>query len=110
MKKLLFFSSVVALMVSCSSSYQSGELSGTQTRPVWNNEVPFGMLFIPQGSLNVGPSDQDVAWANTAQNRTVSVQSFWMDETEITNNELVRKICSLLLMTLVKIWMMTNNI
>ena len=87
MKKLLFFSSVVALMVSCSSSYQSGELSGTQTRPVWDNEVPFGMLFIPQGSLNVGPSDQDVAWANTAQNRTVSVQSFWMDETEITNKK-----------------------
>lgn len=87
MKKLLFFSSIIALMASCSSSYQSGELSGTQTRPAWSNEVPFGMLFIPQGSLNVGPSDQDVAWANTAQNRTVSVQAFWMDETEITNNE-----------------------
>lgn len=87
MKKLLFFSSIIALLASCSSNYQSGELSGTQTRPVWSNEVPFGMLFIPQGSLNVGPSDQDVAWAQTAQNRTVSVQAFWMDETEITNNE-----------------------
>ncbi len=86
MKKLLFFSSVILLLSSC-SEYQTGELTGSKIRPAWEAEVPFGMLYIPLGSLNLGPSDQDVPWAQTAQNRTVSLQAFWMDETEITNNE-----------------------
>jgi formylglycine-generating enzyme len=86
MKRLLFFSSVILLLSSC-SEYQTGELTGASVRPIWEAEVPFGMLYIPLGSLNLGPSDQDIPWAQTAQNRTVSLQSFWMDETEITNNE-----------------------
>jgi gliding motility-associated lipoprotein GldK len=39
------------------------------------------------GSYNMGPSDQDVPYAHTAKSKTVSVQAFYMDETEITNNE-----------------------
>jgi hypothetical protein len=35
----------------------------------------------------MGPSDQDVPWASTAQSKSVSIAAFWMDETEITNNE-----------------------
>ena len=34
-----------------------------------------------------GPSDQDVPYATTAKSKTVSVQAFYMDETEVTNNE-----------------------
>ena len=45
------------------------------------------MVFVPQGSYNVGPSDQDVAWAQNTFSKTVTVDPFWMDETEITNNE-----------------------
>ncbi|MFW5850621.1 MAG: SUMF1/EgtB/PvdO family nonheme iron enzyme [Bacteroidota bacterium] len=86
MKKLLFFSLILVFLSSC-SDYQTGELSGSSDRPMWQAEVPFGMLYMPLGSLNVGPSDQDVPWAMTARNRSVSLQAFWMDETEITNNE-----------------------
>ena len=50
-------------------------------------EDPYGMLYIPMGSYNMGPSDQDVPYALTTQAKTVSVQAFYMDETEITNNE-----------------------
>lgn len=35
----------------------------------------------------MGPSDQDVPYAQTAQAKSVSVQAFYMDQTEITNNE-----------------------
>ena len=35
----------------------------------------------------MGPSDQDVPFANVSQSKTVSVGAFYMDETEITNNE-----------------------
>jgi gliding motility-associated lipoprotein GldK len=39
------------------------------------------------GSFTMGPGDQDVPFAQTTQAKTVSVQAFYMDETEITNNE-----------------------
>jgi sulfatase modifying factor 1 len=45
------------------------------------------MIFVPQGSFTMGPNDQDVAWAQTVFSKTVTVDPFWMDETEITNNE-----------------------
>jgi formylglycine-generating enzyme len=35
----------------------------------------------------MGPSDLDVPYAQTSQSKTVSVQAFYMDDTEITNNE-----------------------
>jgi len=44
------------------------------------------MNFVKQGSMNIGPSDQETDNANTPV-KTVSVTSFWMDDTEITNNE-----------------------
>jgi len=64
-----------------------GQLVGVQGRPEFYQPDPYGMLFIPMGSYNMGPGDQDVPYALTSQSKTVSVQAFYMDETEITNNE-----------------------
>ncbi|MFH0895843.1 MAG: SUMF1/EgtB/PvdO family nonheme iron enzyme, partial [Bacteroidota bacterium] len=88
MKKVLLFCLIVAgaLLSGCGNS-GNGYLIGAQDREEWYQPDPFGMLFIPMGSYNMGPSDQDVAYSMTAQSKTVSVQAFWMDETEITNNE-----------------------
>ena len=86
MKKLLVVSILMAITFSC-SQYNDGELTGVQGRKGWFESTPFGMAFIPMGSFNMGPSDQDVAWAMTAFQKTVSVDAFWMDDTEITNNE-----------------------
>jgi len=65
----------------------NGELIGVQDRPVWNPTDPYGMVFVPQGSFNMGPGYQDVPYANARKSKTVSVAAFYMDETEITNNE-----------------------
>jgi formylglycine-generating enzyme required for sulfatase activity len=35
----------------------------------------------------MGGDDQDITWAINAPARTVSVDAFWMDQTEITNNQ-----------------------
>ncbi len=87
MKKLLFFSTILAVLASgCGGSY-NGELVGVQGRKKWFESDPYGMVFVPQGSFNVGPNDEDVAWAMNSLSRTVTVDAFWMDETEITNNE-----------------------
>ena len=86
MKKILFLSTVVALLSGCAGS-GNGELIGETDRLVWNPTDPYGMVFIPQGSFVMGPSDQDVPFANVSTNQRVSVGAFYMDETEITNNE-----------------------
>jgi len=45
------------------------------------------MVYIPPGTFHMGPSDEDVNFAYTARNRQTSISGFWMDATEITNNE-----------------------
>ncbi|HLN71940.1 MAG: SUMF1/EgtB/PvdO family nonheme iron enzyme [Methylococcaceae bacterium] len=75
----------LAALSSCNKGGQ-GELISGQNRKPYYEPIPFGMKFIKQGSFNIGPSDQEVNQGNTAV-KTVSVPSFWMDDTEITNNE-----------------------
>lgn len=74
-----------AALVSCDQG--NGELIGVQGRPEWYQPVPYGMLLIPQGSYTMGNTDQDVPSARVSQTKVVSVAAFYMDQTEITNNE-----------------------
>lgn len=85
--KNLFILGLLAVVVSSCSTSGNGELIGVQNRPIWNPTDPYGMVYIPQGSFNMGPGDQDVPYAHVTQHKTVSVAAFYMDETEITNNE-----------------------
>lgn len=73
------------LFGSCSRDWTS-QLTSAQDRKPYFEPIPYGMNFIKQGSMNIGPSDQEVDNANTPV-KTVSVPSFWIDDTEITNNE-----------------------
>ncbi|MAW64930.1 MAG: gliding motility-associated lipoprotein [Flavobacteriales bacterium] len=87
MKKLLFSCvMLVLLFISGCKPGANGELVGTGRDPFFQ-ETPFGMLFIPLGSFHMGPSDQEITFALSAQKKVVSIQSFYMDETEITNDE-----------------------
>ena len=86
MKKLLAFGLLVAMFSSC-GKYYGGELVGVPGRKKYFEPDPFGMQFVPQGSYNVGPSDQDVPFAQNHFTKTITTEPFWMDETEITNNE-----------------------
>jgi len=76
----------VGLMASCGSGGQ-GQLIGALGRPGWYDVDPYGMNYIPMGSFIMGPSDQDVPYATVTKSKTVSVQAFYIDQTEITNNE-----------------------
>jgi sulfatase modifying factor 1 len=86
MKNILFFSLLVGILSSCGNS-GNGYLTGVEGRKNWYQEDPYGMVYIPMGSFTMGPSDQDVPYALTTQSKTVSMQAFYMDQTEITNNE-----------------------
>lgn len=85
--KLLISLLVIIMIASCSQSGESGELIGsTHSRGSWFEPVPYGMQFIRRGSLRIGPSDEDPV-GNIDPTRTVSIDAFWMDDTEVTNNE-----------------------
>ncbi len=87
MRKLLVITAIFIMAIFCACSYSgNGELTGVE-RKTWYTPDPYGMLFIPPGTYQMGPSDQDVPYAMTAQSKTVTIQGFWMDETEITNSE-----------------------
>lgn len=87
MRKLLVILAIFIIAIVSGCSYSgNGELTGVE-RKTWYTPQPYGMLFIPPGSYQMGPSDQDVPYAMTAQSKTVTIQGFWMDETEITNSE-----------------------
>ena len=87
MKKFLLLSLVAAVLVGCTSSNQ-GELVGVRkkSKPFYQPD-PYGMVFVPMGSYTMGVGGQDIASTNVAQAKTISVSAFYMDETEITNNE-----------------------
>ena len=88
MKKIISLGFVFAILViSSCSNYRGGELTGVPGRARYFEPDPFGMIFIPQGSFVMGINDQDVPWAQNTYSRTITVDPFWMDETEITNNE-----------------------
>ncbi len=76
----------LVLLSGCTGGY-NGQLIGEQDRPGWNNIVPFGMVYIPSGTLHIGPSDQDVNNSMIQRSKSISIQGFFMDETEVTNNE-----------------------
>ena len=64
-----------------------GQLHGIAPGSRYTLPKPPGMVFIPQGTFHMGPSDEDPSYAFSARNRSVSISGFWMDATEITNNE-----------------------
>ena len=85
MKKIFLIAIVIAFVSSCGSK-DKGELVGVRGKK-WHPEKPYGMSLVPGGAFIMGKSDDDIADVQDAPTRTVSVRSFYMDETEITNSE-----------------------
>lgn len=77
---------MVVLITSCGVK-ESGQLTGVTDRPGWGGINPFGMVYVASGTLHIGQSDQDIFSTYTQKPRSVSIQGFYMDDTEITNNE-----------------------
>lgn len=68
-------------------SDDQGNLVGVQGREGWEMTVPYGMVTIPAGTFHMGQADQDVAATQINFNKQITIGGFYMDDTEITNNE-----------------------
>lgn len=88
MKNLIFLALLTFFIVSCgrSLSGDGGELVGTSA-PAWSEPSPHGMILIKKGSYEMGPARPDSLWGVYQDPKGVSVDAFWMDETEVTNAE-----------------------
>jgi gliding motility-associated lipoprotein GldK len=64
-----------------------GQLHGVAPGGRYIMSKPPGMVYVPPGTFHMGPSDEDINYTFTARNKQVSISGFWMDATEITNNE-----------------------
>ena len=84
MKKNVLFILLSLLIASCAN--KRGELIGVKQKK-WFPEKPYGMTLIEGGAYIMGKSDDDAAATQNAAPKTVTVRSFYMDETEITNSE-----------------------
>jgi formylglycine-generating enzyme required for sulfatase activity len=81
------------IMTGCGKSSKSsgpvgdGQLRGVSLGGKYIMPKPPGMIYVPSGTFHMGPSDEDISYAFTARNKQVSINGFWMDATEITNDE-----------------------
>lgn len=71
---------------SASSSGRGGEVVGVGGK-VMNEPTPYGMVRVNRGFLKMGLSKQDSLWGKSTPTKDISVDGFWMDQTEITNSQ-----------------------
>ena len=71
---------------SASALGKGGEVVGV-TGKTFNEPTPYGMVRINRGYLKMGLDGKDSLWGKKTPQRDISVDGFWMDETEITNSQ-----------------------
>jgi formylglycine-generating enzyme required for sulfatase activity len=74
------------LFSSCRNEIVQYLPGGERKSNSWFEPSPYGMVYVQRGSFVMGPSDEELTGI-AEKSKRVSVESFWMDDTEITNNE-----------------------
>ncbi len=87
MKKVFLAGLILTILLSGCGSSNNGELTGVQGRKKFFEPEPLEMAFIPAGNFTMGQSDQDAFFAMNTIQKSVTVEAFWMDQTEISNNK-----------------------
>lgn len=91
MRKYILLLLLIAIISSCGGSRMGrgigGELVGVPVAKVWDEPTPYNMVLVSRGAYTMGPKDIDSLWGINIPSRGVSVDNFWMDETEITNSQ-----------------------
>lgn len=92
MRKIVFLPAVLITLIiaSCIGTRRStgmgGEVTGVSGAAI-NEPAPYGMILVERGSIKIGDEEADSLWGITTPVKEISVDAFWMDETEVTNAE-----------------------
>ena len=89
MMSLLFLLTCSFILTSCMGSSSNamatgGEITGIRGS-AYAEPTPYGMVAVPKGSLKVGMEESDTLWGAGFPARDISVDGFWMDQTEVSN-------------------------
>ena len=86
---ILFTATLCGLLVSCFGNSRAmqngGEVTG-QKGMAFNEPAPFGMIEVKRGYLKTGLEQNDSLWGTVTPSKDISVDGFWMDQTEVTNS------------------------
>jgi len=78
------------LLSSCfggkNATADGGELTGTNSK-AFAEPAPYGMVMVKRGHLRMGLETPDSLWGKQTPVKDISIEGFWMDDTEITNSE-----------------------
>lgn len=83
--KLSLLTLTILALVGCNKP--AGELVGVGLKGNFKEANPYGMVFIKQGAFLMGSNTQTAIFNQPDNQLMATVSAFWMDETEITNNE-----------------------
>ena len=95
-KQIFYLVAICAITISLTSCSKNksgkslpndGQVHGVAPAGRWVPTKPIGMVYVPSGTFHMGSSDEDVNYSYTSRSKSVSISGFWMDATEITNNE-----------------------
>ncbi|MBR1807806.1 MAG: SUMF1/EgtB/PvdO family nonheme iron enzyme [Paludibacteraceae bacterium] len=84
-KSILPIVALSVLLAGCNKP--AGELVGAGAKGNFKEANPYGMVYIKKGSFMMGSNTQSAIFNQPDNPLMVTVDAFWMDETEITNNE-----------------------
>ena len=90
MKKTASYIAIATLATSCAFSPKTsiggdgGEVTGVRGTAL-GEPTPYGMVLVDRGSMALGPNADDSVWNIKAKPNGASVESFWIDETEVSN-------------------------
>ncbi len=84
-KKMLPLMALVVVLASCGAP--AGELAGAGAKGNFTEAHPYGMAYVKRGAFMMGSNTQSAIFSQNDNPLMVTVDAFWMDETEITNNE-----------------------
>ncbi len=96
MKKLLFVGALLSIFFSScsligggggkSSTTYTGGTKGAKSKK-YKESPPYGMVLIKGGYFLMGSSDEDMFTTLTSTPKPITIDAFWMNETEVTNSE-----------------------
>jgi len=91
MKKLFSLIALLPILFACNNEFE-GNLVGVRNRKVFDTDLlgpgnlPIGMVYIPSGAFQMGGGEETMG-EHSNKIKTVTVSAFYMDQTEISNNE-----------------------
>jgi len=78
----------IVTYITPSTSFPAIDMTKAEYRKILAEaKVPMGMVLVERGHMRMGIANPDTLWGGVTPVRDISVDDFWMDRTEVTNDQ-----------------------